>query len=109
MIDRGIEGTGEIYVVAVDESKNVACRTLKSFVDCVHLASILFADPVSEVLFVALDYVDSFIRAAAIDDDVLQRFVSLVEYRQNRLFKKSSLIERWSNDGELWRHDEATV
>src|SRR6185369_3598503 len=109
VIDGGIEGAGEINIVAVEETKDVACRTLKTFVDGVHLASILFADPVSKVLLVAFDYIDTFIRAAAVDDDVLQRFVSLIQYRLNRLFKKTSLIEGRSNYSELWRHDEATV
>src|SRR5260370_20061285 len=68
------------------------------------LAAIFFTHPVGQMLFVALDDFASFIRAATVDDDVFEIRILLIEYRQNRLFKKLSLIERRGNDAEFCRH-----
>ena len=46
----------------------------------------------------ASQYVDSFIRTAAVDNDVLKIGIILIENRQNCFFQEAALIERRRND-----------
>src|ERR1044071_83997 len=86
-IDHCVECARQIYVVAVDERENVARSAFETFIDRVHLATIFFTHPVSELVFVTANDGNTLVGAAAIDDDVLERFMPLVQYRQSRLFQ----------------------
>src|SRR6266581_3333081 len=93
MIGDGRQRAGQIEIVAVEKTKDVARGALETFVDGLHLPAIFLADPIAQMLFVLTNHVDAFVVAAAVDDDVLKRFVSLIEHRQDRFFEKSSLIK----------------
>src|SRR5258707_6240850 len=104
VLRRRRERSRQIQIVAIQKTENITRRLRNPFVDCMDLATIFFAHPVGQMLFIALDDFDSFIRAATVDDDVFEIRILLIEYRQNRLFNKLSLIERRRNDAEFWRH-----
>src|ERR1043165_2265711 len=89
----GVESAWEVNVVAVDESDNVAGGTCESLVDRVHLSTIFFAFPVGELVFVAADDRNTLVSAGTVDDDVLERLVTLIQHREDRLFQEPSLVE----------------
>src|SRR5437667_11877793 len=98
------ERAGQIEIVAVYETENLAGCFLDPFIDCLHLAAILFADPVGQVLFITTNDLDALISAATVDDYVFEIRILLIEDRQNRLFEKLFLIIGRGEDAELWRH-----
>src|SRR5437867_1190895 len=104
VIHRGVERSGKIDVVAVDESKYITSRLLQTFVDRMNLAPVLLADPICQAIFVTLDYFHAFVSASAVNDYVLEWLVSLIEHRQDGLFEKSTLVERWRDDAEFCSH-----
>ena len=92
-----VESAGQVNVVTVDKGDNVASRAFEALVDCVYLAAIFFAFPVGQFVFVAADDGNAFIGAATVDDDVLERLITLIQNRQDRLFRNRP----WLNDGVM--------
>src|SRR5688572_7161434 len=86
------ERAGQIEIVAVEKGEDVSGRAFESFIDRVDLSAILFADPVGEAIFVLANDRDAFVSAAAVDDDVLERFVALLQDGKDRLFEKPALV-----------------
>src|SRR5580765_772830 len=70
-----------------------------------HLAAILFADPIGQMLFIATNDLDALISAATVDNNVFEIRILLIEDRPNRLFEKLFLIIGRCDDAELWRHE----
>src|SRR5262249_1670462 len=64
--DSGVECARKINVVAVEKRDYFTRRSFEAFVDCVHLPTIFFTHPVSELGLVAFNYGNTLIRAAAI-------------------------------------------
>src|SRR5215218_9195278 len=93
VIHHRVEGSGQLYVVAVDERENVAGGSLKALVDRVYLAAILFTFPIGEFVFVAANDRNAFVGAAAVDDDVLERLITLIQDGEDRLFQEPALVE----------------
>src|SRR5712671_1598905 len=91
----------KIEIVAVQERENVSRGSREPLVDRVGLAAVFFGHPVGEVLFMPADDVDALVRAAAVDDDVLDLRAFLAEHRSDGLFEESPLIERGSHDAEF--------
>src|SRR5688500_8729274 len=98
------ESPGQIHIIAVDKSCDITRDSFEAFIDGMHLPAILFAGPVSQTVFVLFDYVDAFIRTAAVNDEVLQRLIVLLKDRADRLLKIFPLIERGRDDAELQGH-----
>src|SRR5215208_3112483 len=96
-----VEGARQINIITVDECYNVASDLLETLVDCVHLPAIFFTHPVSQPAFIATNDRGTFVGAATIDHDVFERFVSLLQHGQDRLFQEPSLVKRWRDDAEL--------
>src|ERR1044071_4266009 len=89
----GVECAGQINIVAVDERENVAGGFFEPFIDRVYLSTIFFTYPVSQLVLVAANDRNTLISAAAVDDDVFERLITLIQYRQNRLFQEMALVE----------------
>src|ERR1700741_713829 len=88
-----VECAGQINIVAVDERENVARGFFETFVDRVYLPAIFFTYPVSQLVLVAANDRDTLISASSVDDDVLERLITLIQYRQDRLFQEMALVE----------------
>ena len=100
----GVERARQVNIVAVDESENVSSRFFESLVDRMHLPAIFFTHPVSKTVFVATNNRNAFVSAAAVDHDVLERLVSLLEHGQDRLFQETALVEGRRDDAEFQSH-----
>src|SRR5215831_17736114 len=100
----GFESSRQINIVAIDETKNVTGRPLDSFVEGVHLPTILLADPERNSIFVFANHIERLVGATAVNHDVFEVWVVLIKDRENRLFQEPALIERRSNDTDLDRH-----
>jgi len=94
MIHYSVECTGKIDVVAVDKRKDVAGDFLEAFVDRMNLATILFAHPISQSIFVATNNRSTLVRATAVNDDVFKILKALIQDAENGLFQKSPLVKR---------------
>src|SRR5688500_11243632 len=92
VVHYGRKRSGKIEIVAVEKGEDVASCSFESFINRMDLAAILFAYPVGETIFVLLDDRDAFVSAAAVDHDVLERFVTLFQDGKDRLFEKSALV-----------------
>ena len=88
-----VERSRQVNVIAVEERADIAGGFRESLVDCVDLAAVFFALPVSKTILVTTNHFDAFVSAATVDDHVLERFVSLVQHGQYRLFEKPALVE----------------
>src|SRR4029079_8545768 len=83
-----VECAGQINIVAVDERENVARGFFETFVDRVYLSTIFFTYPISQLVLVAANDRNTLISAAAIDDDVFEWLITLIQYRQDGLFQE---------------------
>src|SRR6266404_6218815 len=88
-----VERARQIDIVAINEAEYVAGRLLKALINRMDLTPIFFTDPEGEPIFIAPNDLYRFVGAAAVDDDVLEIGIILVEHRQNRLFQESALIK----------------
>lgn len=61
------------------------------------LTAVLFAHPVRQLLFILPDDLDAVVSASAVDDDLFQVWIVLLQNGANGLFQVFSLVERWSN------------
>src|SRR5262249_22441378 len=73
--------TRKIVIIRVDVSADFTGRPGKAFVEGVSLSAIGLAAPVSEPMLIAADDVDCPITRAAIDDDVVEIWITLVQDR----------------------------
>ena len=76
----GVENARKIKIVAIEKREDVARCSFQTLVDCMHLAAIFLAYPVSQSILVTTNDRDTFIGAAAIDHHVLEWLVSLIEH-----------------------------
>src|SRR5258706_11720426 len=81
----GGECSGQIDIVAVDKGEDVAGGQFESFVNRVDLPAIFLANPIRQPIFIAANDLDSFIRAAPVDDYVFEVGILLIEDLQHRL------------------------
>lgn len=65
------------------------------------LTPVGFAHPVSQPAFILPDDFCRVIRTAAINDDVLQVGIVLIEHRQDGLLQVMSLVEGGGDDGDF--------
>jgi hypothetical protein len=72
----------------------------EAFVDRVRLSAVGLAHPPGEAILVAADHLDAPVRGTAVDHDVLDRLVVLLQYRPHRLLQELALIERRSDDAD---------
>jgi len=93
VIYNGVECAGKINVVAVDERNDVSRRFRESLVDCVDLPAIFFSFSMRQSMLVFPNDRNAFICAAAVDNDVFERLVALIENGQDRLFQEAALVE----------------
>ena len=59
--------------------------------------------PVSKKFLIFLDNLDTVIATAAVNNDVLQIGVILIQYRQDGAFNKLPLVERGCDDRKFWQ------
>src|ERR1051325_4189229 len=74
------KGPRQVKIIAVEISDNVAGHTRQPFVNRIHLPAIFFADPKRQSILVTPNYLNAVVRAATIDDDVLEVLIILIEY-----------------------------
>ena len=72
----------------------------KSFIDGVALTTVRLAYPVFQILLILLDDVETIVRAPAVDQDILDIRILLLEDRENGLFKIRTLVVRRGDDGD---------
>src|SRR5439155_25669140 len=70
---------------------------LQALVDGVALPGVVLAHPIREVTFVSLDDLHAPVGAAAVDDDVLEVGVVLVEHGADGSLEVRTLVERWGD------------
>ncbi len=94
----GRESPGQIKIVAIEVGHYLTGGALQALVQSMCLSAIFFAHPESKLVFVFANYLQTAVRAAAIDDDKFQRLVVLLEHGKDSLLQKRSLIEGRRND-----------
>src|SRR2546422_3249629 len=72
----------------------------KSFVDGVALTTVLLAYPVFQILLIFLDDVETIVRAPAVDHDILDIRILLIEDREYCPFEIRTLVVRGGDDGD---------
>ncbi len=72
----------------------------KALVDGMRLASIGLTDPIRQPVFILTDDVHAAVIGAAVNDDILNVGVVLVQDRQDGLLQELGLIVRWSNNAD---------
>ncbi|MNN86034.1 hypothetical protein D3C81_2033910 [compost metagenome] len=65
------------------------------------LPAVRRAFPVAQVTFVLTDDVHAAVGRPAVDDDVFQTRIALVQHRQNGAFQELGLVERRGHDGHF--------
>src|SRR5205807_6752151 len=109
IINYSIERARQIKIVAIDISEYVARRSCQTFIDRVHLPAILITFPVSQTIFIALDYADTLVRAATVDDNVLERLTLLIKHRAHGLLEILPLIKGGRDDTQFQRHQFSSL
>jgi hypothetical protein len=92
--DRGVEGAGQVVVVAVDVGDELAGGSSQTLVEGVGLPTVGLGDPPGEAIAIALDDLRRTVGRAPVDDDVLQIGVALVEDGVQGSLDERSLVER---------------
>jgi len=72
----------------------------KSFIDGVALTTVLLAHPVFQILLIFLDDVETIVHAPAVDHDILDIRILLLEDREDGLFEIRTLVVRRGDDGD---------
>src|ERR1700694_3601758 len=85
VVSHSRERARQVHIITVHESHDLASCLCHALVDGLDLPAIFLAYPKRQLLFIAMNYFDAVVAAFAVDDDVLQRFVTLVENRKDRL------------------------
>ena len=88
----GAEGARQIDVVGVEPAQKVTGGSSEALLQSVILSLIWLANPVGQVGLVPTDDLYAAVGGAAINDDVLQVWVLLVENGQDSLFEEGSLF-----------------
>ena len=95
-----VEGSRQIEVVAVQIGPEIAGGPRHPLVDRVALAPVLATFPVGEPVGVPPDDLDRAVRRAAIDDDVFEVRIALVEDRADRRLEEPGLVEARRDNGD---------
>src|SRR5688572_1835391 len=102
-LGNGLERPGQVFVVAVQPRHDFAARLAKALVQCVTVPGVALADVIVQPVPVFLDDVLGPVAAAAIDNNIFEVLVVLVENRPKRFFDESCLVEGGRNDGNFQR------
>ena len=100
--DRASHCAWKKNVVGVQPGGDFAAGGLKSFVDCVSLSAIFFADP-GQFARVLGDNGRCFVGRAAIHDDIFDLRIILAENALDRCADKLALVIRRRDDAYEWR------
>ena len=95
-----VQGARTKKIVAVEPGDHLPISQPEALVDGLGLAAVGFDNQVIQAVAVAFENVDGAVGRCAIDDDVLEVGILLVEYGEQRLFDESCLVERWSDDAD---------
>ena len=95
----GAEGPGTIFVVAVEPGHDFAAGFGKALVQRIAMAGVGLADKMVQPVFVFLDDLHRAVGAAAIDHDIFEMRIILIQHRAQRVFDKSRLVEGRGDDG----------
>src|SRR2546425_5488434 len=96
----GPERPRHVIIIRAKPGPQVPCGMRKSFIDGVALTTVRLAYPVFQILLIFLDDVETIVRAPAVDHDILDIRVLLIENREYCLFKIGTLIVRRGDDGD---------
>src|SRR6516225_146140 len=102
MVGYSIQGTFQVVIVAVEVRDDITSGSPETLVDGVRLAAIFLAYPVGQPALVFPNNFDTPICAAAVDDDVFQIRIILIENRVYRLLDEGSLVEGWRDNRNSW-------
>src|SRR5215470_5507268 len=104
MRGHGGECAGQVNIITINEGDNIPGHLLQSFVDGVHLAAVFFAHPVGKPPFVTTKDGHSLVCASAIENDVFEVRIALIQDRENRFFYESALVIRGGDDTDFRQH-----
>ena len=88
-------------VVAADPGQEIARGARETLVESVRLPAVRLDDDASAAPAIALDDVDRSVARAAVDDDVFERRIVLVEHGADRGFEIGRLVEADRDDRNL--------
>src|SRR5205823_3987717 len=95
-----LQRTGEEEVIRIEPAENLAGSHLKSGGKGIRLSFVLSAVPIGQLRLMAADDVDRAVDAAAVEDEVLEIGIALVENAAQRGLDEFALIERRRDDGD---------
>src|SRR5207245_10576918 len=91
-----------VIIIRTKPGQQVPCGMRKSFIDGVALTTVRLAYPVFQMLLIFLDDIETIVRAPAVDHDILDIRILLIEDREYGLFKIRTLVVRGGDDRNLW-------
>ena len=94
----------QMEVVAVQNAYNFAGAMAKALVDAVSLSGVGFAHPITQPIGIALDDAHALIGAAAIDHDVFEVRVALIEHRPQCFLQETTIVEVRGDDADFREH-----
>src|SRR5687767_13684135 len=97
---RGLDCAGQIIIIRIQPGHDLTLRTRHPFVDRLGLTGLLFRGPICQARRVFLDDLRTATRGSAVDDDIFDARISLIEYGSQGLFEIGSLIEGGGDDGD---------
>jgi FkbM family methyltransferase len=92
-VRRGRDRTGQVEVITVDVRDDVAGRPVEPLVDRMRLSVVRLADPACDPIVVTAQDVDRAVVRAAVDDEILEVGISLLEHRANRALQILGLVQ----------------
>jgi len=98
----GIEGVRQVKIIAIEPTENISRGTLKAFVDCRRLATVLAGAPKTQLGIILLKDCERPVLAPAIQNLIFKFRIFLLKHAQNRLLDELALIVGGSNNGNSW-------
>ena len=90
------------HVVGIEPSQNLSRRNRHTFIDCVTLAFVGFRNQRIDSGIVSSQDIKRLIRAATVNDDILEIRIRLIHNRIDRFLNEFPLIERRRNNRNFW-------
>ncbi len=81
---------------------DLARSTREALVDGIGLPFVFLALPICQAISVFLDDFQAAVAGTAINDDVFNVWVILLEHAKHGLLKEARLVEGWGDDGDEW-------